>query len=458
MNDERIRAYRDAALAMTSGRFNFDISVAGEDEVASLGRALQDLGCYLEKKFAEIKALTTATEKINSALVVEDVFNYVYDSFKGLIPYDRIGVSLLDEDGATLRARWARSESSDMRINPGYSRSLQGSSLREIFRSGKPRIINNLVSYLESHPNSDSTSKIVEEGIRSSLTCPLIAMGKPIGVIFFSSMKPETYKDVHIDVYLQIAGQLSVIVEKSRMYQQLLDLNELKNKFLGIAAHDLRSPISAILASIEMILEGDYGPVSEPIKDALKVIETSSSGMLNLINDLLDVSAIESGHLELKVQPVDLDDFLQGCVSMGKHPAGKKSIRLELDYHQYLPKVLADHDKLKQAMSNLILNAINYSGRDTKITVSARPEGRYVVISVADQGQGIARDELKKLFKEFSKTSSRPTEGEASTGLGLAIVKRIVEAHGGKVWAESELKKGSTFYITVPVAPDDRTE
>ncbi len=450
MTDERIQRYREAALAMKEGQFEVEIPVVGEDEVAGLGKALSELRESMEKKFDEMRALSRATERINSGLVIDDVLNHVYDSFRPLIPYNRIGFSLIDEDGKSITAHWARSDSPEMQITKGYSRPLEGSSLMDVINSGKPRILNDLEAYLEAHPDSDSTRRIVAEGIRSSLSCPLIAMGKPIGVMFFSSMRPNTYRNIHTEIFVQIAGELAVIVEKARMYQQLLELNELKNKFLGMAAHDLRNPIGGIRSIVEMMLDGELGPQTDESKEMLTEMEQACTSMLTMINDLLDVSAIESGHLNLRTETVDLPKVLEGSIHAMRLSANRKNITIELHAVSTLPRVTIDPERLRQAVDNLVSNAIKYSPAATKVTISAGLVEDGILVSVADHGQGIAPEEISKLFKEFSRTSARPTAGETSTGLGLAIVKKIIEAHGGKVWAESELKKGSIFYFTVP--------
>lgn len=261
MLDPRIPIYRQAAHAMKSGRFRLDLPLGGDDEVARLGRALQELGLTLERKFGEVRQLLKVTEEINAGLLLDEVLDHVYDSFRPIIPYDRIGFSLLEETdaGTVARARWARSDTHDIRLPQGYQVALQESSLRHIIESGQPRILNDLIAYLDAHPDSDATRKIVAEGMRSSLTCPLVTSGKPVGFMFFSSKQPSTYRDVHVEIYLQIAGQLAAIVEKGRLYQRLLELDRLKNKFLGIAAHDLRSPIATVKGYISILLGDMFG-------------------------------------------------------------------------------------------------------------------------------------------------------------------------------------------------------
>lgn len=451
MTDPRIRKYREAALAMKDGRFQVDVPIGVEDEVAELGKALRELGVVLERKFGEIRTLVKVTERINAGLVLDQVLNHVFDSFRPIIPYNRIGFSLIDDGDQVVRARWARSDASDMVITSGYEAPLKGSSLENIIQTGQPRILNDLEAYLAEHPQSESTKKILQEGMRSSLTCPLIAMGKPIGFMFFSSMEPNTYRDMHVEIFLQIAGQLAVIVEKGRLYQELLELNKLKDKFLGIAAHDLRNPIGAIKGYLSILKAGHLGEVQESQKAVMEKMNRGCEKMLALIDDLLDVSAIESGKLAIEVEKADLAEFLQEVHESSRLLGKTKSIEVELDLEPGLPEVTMDPRRIDQVIGNLVTNAIKYSYPGTTVTIRGRKSDEGVEISVIDQGQGIPSDELPTMFTEFGRTSVKPTADERSTGLGLAIVKRLVEAHKGRIRVESEVGKGSTFTFTIPL-------
>jgi len=172
---------------------------------------------------------------------------------------------------------------------------------------------------------------------------------------------------------------------------------------------------------------------------------------MNLIENLLDFSAIESGRLELKFQTVNLHKFFHTYQSMTKPLAEKKQIALKLKIEADLPNIIVDSDRIMQVLDNLVTNAIKFSYPNTTVTISARKINGNVEISVADQGQGIPEDEISKIFKEFSKASVRPTAGEKSTGLGLAIAKKIIEAHQGTISVASEVGKGTTFTIVMPL-------
>lgn len=224
--DERIPAYRRAVQAMARGRFRPALTGIVEgpaaDEVDRLGTALSRLGTALERKFSETNALIRLGEKVNAGLLLSEVLDLMFDSFRSVFPYDRIGCSLLEDDGRTVRAVWTRSLGAAPKLGVGYSAPLAGSSLARIIETGRPRILNDLEEYLREHPGSHSTRLIVSDGVRSSLTCPLVAQGKRVGFVFFSSSRRNTYSERHVELLMLIAGQLSLVVEKGRLYSELL--------------------------------------------------------------------------------------------------------------------------------------------------------------------------------------------------------------------------------------------
>jgi len=222
---------------------------------------------------------------------------------------------------------------------------------------------------------------------------------------------------------------------------QLEQLNQLKNQFLGIAAHDLRNPISSIIMFCD----------SAELKKIIETINKSSEFMLKLLEDLLDVVKIESGKLQLNFEPTDLEDLLRKNIGINCILAQKKAIKIVLNIPQNLPKITADQIKIEQVLNNLISNALKYSHKHTVVTINAISIDEYIMISVQDQGQGIPKNELDKIFTPFSQISVKGTEGEKSTGLGLSIVKKIITGHLGRIWVESEVGKGTTFYFTLPI-------
>ncbi len=232
---------------------------------------------------------------------------------------------------------------------------------------------------------------------------------------------------------------------------RLEDLNRQKDELIGMAAHDLRSPLNAILGYSQVGLER-FGETADPVLVRfLRSIARSSEKMLQLVNDLLDVSALESGSLTLHLEEVDLNSLIHSCVELVQAIADRKNITIETVIPTQLPKLLADGPKLEQVITNLLTNAVKFSHPNTKVRISASATQTGITVEVEDKGQGIpARDQLK-LFRPFIKTSVKATAGESSIGLGLAIAKKIIEGHGGTIWVNSEVGKGSVFSFSIPL-------
>ncbi|MFH1212550.1 MAG: GAF domain-containing protein [Candidatus Neomarinimicrobiota bacterium] len=259
MNDPRLQQYRQALIDLQSGRKIDPLNCEPSDDLSNLGREI----LQLQTEWQELLTLSGLTEKINTGLNLAEVLDQIFNSFRTVIPYDRLGIALLTADGKSVRACCSRSDFPADKLKDGYTARLQNSSLAEILRTGQPRIINDLEQYLADKPRSVSTRLILAEGMRSSLTCPLIVQAKPVGFLFFSSQHTYTFRDAHVDLFRKIAGQVSMIVEKSRLYQNLSALNDEKSKFLGIAAHDLRSPIGVIKSYADILLAGLVGNLTD---------------------------------------------------------------------------------------------------------------------------------------------------------------------------------------------------
>lgn len=234
---------------------------------------------------------------------------------------------------------------------------------------------------------------------------------------------------------------------------QLKKLNDEKNQLLGIAAHDLRSPLANISSYIDLIEYSIDENTFDDQEEMFSTIKTMLDHMLKLISDVLNYSKVESGKLNLEKEPANLIKFLNQAIKLNNILGSSKNITIQPLYSMEEIIIEADFKKLKQVMDNLLSNAFKYSNRETTVQVDVKILEKEVQISVTDQGQGIPKKELNKLFHPFSTTSVKTTEGEQSTGLGLVSAKKIVETHGGRIWVESEVGLGSIFYFTLPYNP-----
>jgi signal transduction histidine kinase len=236
--------------------------------------------------------------------------------------------------------------------------------------------------------------------------------------------------------------------ELQKKNAELAQLNSIKNRFLGMAAHDLRFPMICIKEFSSFLLREH---LTDDQMKMIASIQELSSAMNVMVEDLLDISKIEAGVFELDRGRVDLQSFLADTISLNNILDRKKGIHIHSVVDLKIPEIWADQNKLAQVMNNLLSNAIKFSKPSSEIEVRAVNEDNGSVrISIQDSGVGIPRDELDKVFKPFQRLSAKATRGETSTGLGMVIVKNIVEAHRGRIRVESELAKGTTVSFTIP--------
>lgn len=230
---------------------------------------------------------------------------------------------------------------------------------------------------------------------------------------------------------------------------ELERLNEIKNQFIGVAAHDLRNPLQVIEGYSQMLAEETLGALSPQQQKVVSVIRRNSDFMLKLVTDLLSISKVEAGKLNLELEETDLPALLERNVELNRLLAGQKQIAIALSREPDIPLLKLDAPKIEQVLNNLISNAIKFSYPQTTVKVHTAKREKDVVVAVSDEGQGIPAGEVERLFVPFASLSVKSTGGEQSTGLGLAIVRRIIEGHGGRIWVRSEVGVGSTFSFSL---------
>ena len=265
--------------------------------------------------------------------------------------------------------------------------------------------------------------------------------------------KPFQPKEVAARIRTHLQNQL-LAEQQLSLVEQLRNANLAKNRFLGMAAHDLRNPLASIRGISEFMRAGAVGPLTPDQLDLVDTIQSTSQAMLQMVNELLDVATIEAGELKVVRQPAVLDELIGKCVTLANMEAQKKDTKIILQPADGPLTLPFDSAKMKQVVDNLLSNSVKYSPPGSEITVLVRrePGNSHVSFAVRDQGPGIPDDERDKLFKDFSRLSVQPTGGEKSTGLGLAICRKIVEAHRGTIVAENLPGRGCEFRVTLPTS------
>jgi signal transduction histidine kinase len=264
---------------------------------------------------------------------------------------------------------------------------------------------------------------------------------------------PKPFKPKEVVARIRTHMQNKILSEQQKsLVEQLSKANSAKNRFLGMAAHDLRNPLASIRGIAEFLSDGAVGPLNPEQRELTQTIRDASQSMLVMVNELLDVATIEAGELNLAVEVHNLGELIAKCAAMTNREAAKKKTHVTVEPSASPVLLPIDPAKMKQVVDNLLSNAVKFSppGSSISATVSQDTGNGTCSFSVRDQGPGIPDDERDKLFKDFSRLSVKPTGGEKSTGLGLAICRKIVEAHRGTIVAENLPTRGCEFRVTLP--------
>jgi signal transduction histidine kinase len=233
---------------------------------------------------------------------------------------------------------------------------------------------------------------------------------------------------------------------------KLRELADMKEEFLALTTHDLRSPLTVISGVISFFTSGRLGKLSPEQQNMVAMMERNAQSLIELVNDLLDASKLESGALRLDIASIDLGGLVDEVRETMEPMAREKGITMEEHLGHELPPVEADRPKLRRIIVNLLSNAVKFTGKGGTVQLKAEPIGDQVRISISDTGVGIAPEDVERLFDKYEQARSRATRGEKGTGLGLYITKQLVELHGGEIKVTSEVGRGSTFSFTLPIA------
>jgi len=319
-----------------------------------------------------------------------------------------------------------------------------------VFAAREPLIVND-------YQNWEGRTAVGEaNGLRASLAVPLMRSGRSLGVLAIRSYDPtSTYTEDDARMLGLFADQAAAALttveafgRQRQAVEQLERLNRAKSEFVSIVSHEFRTPLTGIQGFSEMMRDEQLS--LEEMREYAGDINKDSQRLNRMIDEMLDLDRMESGRMTIHPESVDLNAVLDEAVNRVRPNAPNHT--LSLDLQPDLPAIHADRDRLTQVASNLLNNAVKYSPTGGRITVKSRAEGDAVRIEVRDEGLGIPPEALETIFERYSRVDSQATKDIPGTGLGLPIVRQIVQLHGGKVWAESELGRGSVFHVTLPLA------
>jgi signal transduction histidine kinase len=306
-------------------------------------------------------------------------------------------------------------------------------------------------------PSNALRDAALEAGLHAALVVPLLGSEGALGALVLQRRRTGEFPPTVISLMQSFADQSAIALENARLFEEIakksreLEIaSQHKSQFVANMSHELRTPLAAILGYAELIQEGFYGPLSEKSLDALTRIRSNGRHLLGLINTVLDIAKIESGQFTLNMAEYAIESVVETVRSATESLAQNKKLALKTEVAKSLPVGVGDEQRLTQVLLNLVGNAIKFTDTgEVRITAGAR-NGHFAV-SVTDTGPGIPLDQQDQIFEQFHQVDSSNTKAKGSTGLGLAIAKQIVAMHGGRIWVESTVGKGSNFQMELPI-------
>jgi signal transduction histidine kinase len=398
------------------------------------------------------RVLDTINRKVAASESLDRIMEFAFESSKAIGTSDRIGLAFVVDDGSRLVSRWVGAAYQPILLGQGYGEEMHGSSLEALLKGRRLRIIDDLSAYLREHPDSRSTRILVAEGVRSSMTCPLVVEGRPVGLLFRSSREVAAYGPEQVRMHFAMAERLAQAVEKAWHIEQLAAANAAYTEMLGFVSHELKSPVASMVLDGHMLLEGYVGDLTQPQKSKIERIIAKGEYLLGLVRDYLDLAHVEGAGLKVDAKTgMDLvADALEPALDMAEPQIQAKGMTVQRDWPAEGLAVDADPDLLRIVALNFVGNAAKYGAEGGRIRVTAgRTEGGFRV-AVWNEGPGFPEAQRARLFRKFSRLQTPELLRQKGTGVGLYTVARIVRLHGGRVMAESELGKWAEFSFEIP--------
>jgi len=413
----------------------------------------------LSRSVGELKALGEVGQAVSSTLDLETVLTRIVSH----------AVQLSGTDGGAIYEYDESSEEFLLRATDHMEEELINA-----LRANPPRLGDGIVGRAAASRQPVQVPNILEErayaprmrqmleryGFRASLAVPLLREGRIVGGLVVRRKSTGEFRPEVVELLKTFATQSVLAIQNARLFREIEDksrqieaANRHKSEFLANMSHELRTPLNAIIGFSEVLQERLFGELNEKQAEYTGDILTSGQHLLSLINEILDLSKVEAGRMELELAPFDLPLAIDNARTFVRERAVKHGITLDVDIDDRLGEYIGDERKIKQILLNLLSNAVKFTPEGGRISISASKTDNGVEISVSDTGIGIPPAEQPTIFEEFRQVGGDYAHKKEGTGLGLTLAKKFVELHGGKIWVESEIGKGSTFTFMLPERP-----
>lgn len=433
--------------------------------LAETNLKFQKIQKELDKKLKALNTLYKITQNINKTFETEKILDSIDLDDVEELGFEKLLFFIFDEENKDI-----------------ITKKMLG------YKDREPQIPKNIMESLTTlkSPIYIGSKVHIPEGLQplaqeleltSMIIVPLTIREKSIGVMIVGNTK--TYKkpsESDIEILSLLANQLVQSMENAKLYEQLWKayqeleervkertreleeankalqrLNQMKTEFVSAVAHELRTPLTSIKGYATILSSGRLGEIKKEQKERLERINRHSHELVNLINDLLDIARIEAGKTTMKIEEINLNEVLKDVEELISPQAEEKKLRFVIDNRDRIEKIYADKIHLERVLVNLLGNALKFTPENGEIGIRIKKEEDAVLFEIYDTGIGISEKDLDKIFDEFYRANNPINRERKGTGLGLSLVKRIIDAHGGKIWAKSKPGEGSQFFFTLPL-------
>ena len=488
-----LKKLQSSASLIAQGDLNTFVDKSSNDEIGILAQHLDNMRRSIKQLFEELskskvkleeysqtleqkvnirtEELARTVEELTALGEISQTVSSTLDLEKVLTSIVGHAVQLSDADAGTIYEFEKREKIFLPRINYGMNEDLINALQKHQFRIGDNTVIGKAAQHKVPKQIPDLAEMdnyplpyIKEAGYRALLALPLLREDRLIGGLIVRRKAAGKFPDSIVELLQAFAAQSVVAIHNAQLFreieekgQELEVANRHKSEFLANMSHELRTPLNAILGYSELIIDNIYGDVPDAIRDVLERVEKNGRHLLNLINDVLDLSKIEAGRLTLSLNNYSMLDIVQSTFSSVEALAMEKKLNLNMNVPNDLINGKGDGQRIAQVILNLLGNAIKFTDQgEVSVDVSILNES--FLVSVEDTGLGLSETDQQKIFDEFQQADGSNTREKGGTGLGLSISKKIVEMHGGTIGVESTLGKGSKFWFKIPIQVDKQME